>query len=49
MPLKAGMNTIMVAPPPPRDSVDLDAIEILPPGKGHAPLIAPDTTDLIGH
>jgi len=49
MPLKAGMNTIMIAPPPPRDSVDLDAIEILPPGKGHAPLIAPDTTDLIGH
>jgi hypothetical protein len=49
LPLTKGMNTIMVAPPPPRDAVDVDVIEILPPGKGHAPLIAPNTTDPLGH
>lgn len=48
LPLTAGTNTIKVAAPPPRDSVDVDAIEILPPGKGHAPLIAPNTKDLLG-
>jgi hypothetical protein len=42
------MNTIKVAPPPPRDAVDVDAIEILSPGKGHAPRITANTTDLIG-
>jgi hypothetical protein len=47
MSLTAGMNTIKVAAPPPRDAVDVDAIEILPPGKGHAPLIAPNK-DLLG-
>jgi hypothetical protein len=47
LPLAAGMNTIKVAAPPPRDAVDVDAIEILPPGKGHAPLIAANT-DLLG-
>lgn len=48
LPLTAGMNTIKVAAPPPRDAVDVDAIEIRPPGKGHAPLIAVNTTDLLG-
>jgi hypothetical protein len=48
LPLRKGMNTIMVAPPPPRDSVDVDAIELQPPGKGRAPHIAANTTDLIG-
>ena len=48
LPLTTGMNTIKVAAPPPRDATDVDAIEILPPGKGHAPLIAPNTTDLLG-
>jgi hypothetical protein len=48
LPLAAGMNTIKVAPPPPRDAVDVDAIEILSPGKGRAPRIAANTTDLLG-
>lgn len=48
LPLAAGMNTIKVAPPPPRDAVDIDAIEILSPGKGRAPRIAANTTDLLG-
>lgn len=48
LPLTAGSNTIKIAPPPPRDAVDVDAIEILPPGKGHAPRIAANTTDLVG-
>lgn len=48
LPLTAGMNTIKVAAPPPRDAVDVDAIEILSPGKGHAPHIAVNTTDLLG-
>jgi hypothetical protein len=48
LPLAAGTNTIKVAPPPPRDAVDVDAIEILSPGKGRAPRIAANTTDLLG-
>ncbi len=48
LPLAAGMNTIKVAAPPPRDAVDVDAIEILATGKGHAPRIAVNTTDLLG-
>jgi hypothetical protein len=48
LPLTAGMNTIMVAAPDPRDASDVDVIEILPPGKGHAPLIATNTKDLLG-
>jgi hypothetical protein len=49
LPLTKGENTIMVSSPDPRDSTDLDAIEIVPPGKGHAPLIAPNTKDPLGH
>ena len=49
LPLAKGMNTIKVAPPPPRDSVDMDALQVLPSGMGIAPRIAPDTTDLIGN
>ena len=48
LPLTKGTNTIMFAAPDPRDAVDLDVIEILPPGKGHAPLIAPNTKDPLG-
>ena len=47
MPLKAGANTIKLHAPPPRDSVNVDAIEILPDGKGVPPLIK-SRTDLIG-
>jgi hypothetical protein len=48
LPLASGMNTIKIAPPPPRDAVDVDAIEILSPGKGRAPRIAANTTDPLG-
>ncbi len=48
LPLTKGTNTIMVAAPDPRDASDLDVIEILPPGKGHAPLIATNTKDPLG-
>jgi hypothetical protein len=49
MPLKAGANnTIKLHAPPPRDSVNVDAIAIFPPGKGLPPLIT-STKDLTGH
>ncbi len=48
LPFTKGMNTILVAPPPPRDAVDVDAIEIRPPGKGVAPHITANTVDLLG-
>lgn len=48
LPLTKGTNTIMVTAPDPRDASDLDVIEILPPGKGHAPLIATNTKDPLG-
>jgi hypothetical protein len=49
MPLKAGAaNTIKLHAPPPRDSVNVDAIEIYPAGKGMQPLIN-SVTDLTGH
>jgi len=38
LPLKAGMNTIKVYPKS-RDSADMDALQVSPLGKGHAPLI----------
>jgi hypothetical protein len=49
LPLTKGMNTVMVSAPDPRDASDIDVIEILPPGKGHDPLIAPNTKDPLGH
>jgi hypothetical protein len=49
LPLTKGMNTVMVTAPNPRDASDLDVIEILPPGKGHAPLIATNTKDPLGN
>jgi hypothetical protein len=48
MKLKAGANSIKLHAPPPRDSVNVDAIEIFPAGKGLPPLIAPNT-DPTGH
>ena len=48
LPLTKGTNTIMVAAPDPRDASDIDVIEILPPGKGHAPLITTNTKDPLG-
>jgi hypothetical protein len=38
LPLKAGMNTIKIYPKQ-RDSADLDALQVQPPGKGIGPLI----------
>ena len=48
MPLKAGANTIKMHAPPPRDSVNVDAIELFPAGKGLSPTIM-SNKDLIGH
>jgi hypothetical protein len=49
MPLKAGAaNTIKLHAPPPRDSVNVDAIELYPAGKGMEPLIK-SVPDLTGH
>lgn len=48
-PLKAGVNTIKMHAPPPRDSVDMDAIQVFPLGsKGLPPLIG-SRPDLLGH
>jgi hypothetical protein len=48
MTLKAGPNTIRMHAPPPRDCVNLDGIELYPPGKGQQPLIM-SNPDLTGH
>jgi hypothetical protein len=48
MPLKAGPNTIKLHPPGGRDSVNVDAIELYPSGKGLPPLIM-SNTDPKGH
>jgi hypothetical protein len=48
MPLESGANTIKLHAPPPRDSVNVDAIEVFPTGKGLPPLIM-SVKDLTGH
>jgi hypothetical protein len=41
VPLKAGTNTIWIGPPA-RDSANLDALWVLPAGKGLKPVITPN-------